>query len=212
MNKLNSFMELYKSGEIELDKLDDYIDFWHDSEEDNGELYQFLGFKESEKFIFDKWCLKGDRVLKLYKKRFFDASNMNKTNQYGGTSVYVHELPIGKSVYVCNGFFRITRFEDENGKSYVTIGDDIKHYINKIVDIDISDLSINDIKKDLFVFESDYIHYANQSVMKKLNNLTSSLLRSKLISVEEQLELIEKIENKILELNDLKELLKNIID
>ena len=47
---MKDFLSLFSKGKISDDEIDDYIDFWHDSELELGTLYEFLGFNWKE------WC------------------------------------------------------------------------------------------------------------------------------------------------------------
>lgn len=69
--KPKTFIDKCVSGETTIDQIDDYIDEWHVSKEDNGELYEFLGLTEEE---YAEWMPTGktevlERIVSILKAR-----------------------------------------------------------------------------------------------------------------------------------------------
>ncbi len=56
---MKNFKERYLTGEIEFEKIDDYVDKWNNSD-DTRTLAQFLGLNEEEE---DVWIDEGDDAL-----------------------------------------------------------------------------------------------------------------------------------------------------
>lgn len=50
-----NFIELYLSGEVLPSDIGNFIDGWHDSDEDNGELHEYLGMTLDE---YKLWAVK----------------------------------------------------------------------------------------------------------------------------------------------------------
>jgi hypothetical protein len=62
LKKLKSitFVDLYLDGQVDFDEIDDYVDYWHDNNEDDVDLHKFLGLtKEDYKlWVEDHYSLK----------------------------------------------------------------------------------------------------------------------------------------------------------
>lgn len=52
MSKHDTFIDLCTQGRALAEDINSFIDEWHDSDVDNGEIYEFLGMTEEEYFTW----------------------------------------------------------------------------------------------------------------------------------------------------------------
>lgn len=68
--KQKTFMDKLVAGEATIDQIDDAIDEWHDSKEDMGSIYEYLGLTEAEYGLFVQNTKNLEIIVESVKSRF----------------------------------------------------------------------------------------------------------------------------------------------
>jgi hypothetical protein len=66
---MSAFIDLAVAGLVEDEEIDDYVEMWHESADDLGPIYSFLGMTEEE---YAAWALDPDvlpHIITAHKRR-----------------------------------------------------------------------------------------------------------------------------------------------
>jgi hypothetical protein len=86
MSSQSTFIELALRGEVVQDEIDDFVDEWHDDEQDDRALHEFLGMTQQE---YELW-VEQPGSLRL----ILAARNEGAADLYGAIARYAEMEPV----------------------------------------------------------------------------------------------------------------------